>query len=317
MELFTVHKELICSSDYFRNILQPRRKAIVDKDECSICHEALNRGVKELTYCTSSCGTNFHRSCMDEWKQIGSRGPLRCPMCRSVWKQPRAETFYRLLAFEPEAFDIYIEWLYKSSITISPDDEYEVSSSRLIAAYILSHKIGEPKFGKAILQAMVPVCVNKFRPSADLVSRIYKVTCAAPRRILRKYFVCVHMELNDEEHSNVLANWNKYPATFRKDLTRAMMRERAKGVGTRDLDALKQKIINDDWDMDEEDEEEENQSSEEDNALSEDEAIAQMSDAEIAQIQAAAFTQRVEEIIARNVEEVIAQSEEVFRSVTD
>lgn len=262
---------------------------------------------------------------MDEWKQIGSRGPLRCPMCRSVWKQPRAETFYRLLAFEPEAFDIYIEWLYKSSITISPDDEYEVSSSRLIAAYILSHKIGEPKFGKAILQAMVPVCVNKFRPSADLVSRIYKVTCAAPRRILRKYFVCVHMELNDEEHSNVLANWNKYPATFRKDLTRAMMRERAKGVGTRDLDALKQKIINDDWDMDEEDEEEENQSSEEDNALSEDEAIAQMSaeatalmsDAEIAQMQAAAFTQRVEEIIARNVEEVIAQSEEVFRSVTD
>ena len=164
---------------------------------------------------------------------------------------------------------------------------------------------------------MVPVCVNKFRPSADLVSRIYKVTCAAPRRILRKYFVCVHMELNDEEHSNVLANWNNYPATFRKDLTRAMMRERAKGVGTRDLDALKQKIINDDWDMDEEDEEEENQSSEEDNALSEDEAIAQMSDAEIAQIQAAAFTQRVEEIIARNVEEVIAQSEEVFRSVTD
>ena len=316
MELFTVHKELICSSDYFRNILQPRRKAILDENECSICHEALDRGVKELTYCASSCGSNFHRSCMDEWKQYGPRGPLRCPMCRSVWKQPRAETVYRLLAFEPEAFDVYIEWLYKSFITVSPDDEYEMSSSRLIAAFILSHKIGEPEFSKAILQAMVPVCVNKFRPSADLVARIYKVTSPAPRRILRKYFVCVHMELNNEEYSSVLANWNKYPAAFRKDLTRAMMRERAKGVGTRDLDALKQKIINDDWDMDEEDEEEDDRASEHDNALSEDEAIARMSNMEIAQMQASTYAQSVEEDIAR-VEETIAQREEFFRSVTD
>jgi hypothetical protein len=40
-----------------------------------------------------------------------------------------------------------------------------------------------------------------------------------------------------------------------------MMRERGKGVGTRDFEALKQKLLTDDWGMEEEDDEEEDQSS--------------------------------------------------------
>jgi hypothetical protein len=134
MELFTVHKELICSSKYFRNMLQPRRKAIEDEGECTICHDAFDPGVKELTYCASSCGSNFHRSCMDDWRRNGPPGPLRCPMCRSLWDQFRGEAVRRLLALDAEAFDIYRNWLYTTTISVTSDDIFEVSFRRLLKA---------------------------------------------------------------------------------------------------------------------------------------------------------------------------------------
>ncbi|OSS46624.1 hypothetical protein B5807_08358 [Epicoccum nigrum] len=177
MELFTVHKELICSSKYFRNMLQPRRKAIEDEGECTICHDAFDPGVKELTYCASSCGSNFHRSCMDDWRR---NGPL----------------------------------------------------------------------SNAVLEAMLQACVvGKYLPSVRTVVKAYEITRAASP--LRKFLVCLHMELNDQEYSGVLASWNEYPARFQKDLARAMMRERGKGVGTRGFEALKQKLLTDDWGMEE------------------------------------------------------------------
>ncbi|KAF2623343.1 hypothetical protein BU25DRAFT_177532 [Macroventuria anomochaeta] len=52
-ELFVVHEELICTSSYFRDLLQPKRKAIVA--DCSICQEELQPDEEEPTYCASSC----------------------------------------------------------------------------------------------------------------------------------------------------------------------------------------------------------------------------------------------------------------------
>ena len=52
-----------------------------------------------------------------------------------------------------------------------------------------------------------------------------------------------------------MASWDKYPVRFQKDLTKAMMRERAKGLGTRDLDELNKKLWEDDeWDLAKEEE---------------------------------------------------------------
>jgi hypothetical protein len=237
MELFTVHKELICSSNYFHNILQPRRKAMVDGDECSICHEAFNPGAKELTYCVSSCGSNFHRSCMDDWKRGGPRGPLRCPMCRSLWEQPRGEAVYRLLALDAEAFEIYYNWMYTTSISVPSDDHsFEVTFHLLMKAFDLALHIYEPAFHKAIEEAILPLCAEKSCPSVDIVVETYAITRGPSP--MRKLLILLHMELNNQEYSSVLANWDKYPARFQIDLTRAMMRERAKGLGTRDLDDL-------------------------------------------------------------------------------
>jgi hypothetical protein len=250
MELFTVHKELICSSEYFRNILQPRRRVIVDEDECSICHEAFDPGVKELTHCVSSCGANFHRSCMDEWKRIGTRGPLRCPMCRALWNRPRVE-LHRLLNIDAEAFEIYSNWLYKSSISVPSDDHtFEDTFHRLMTALEFSVQIRERSFQKAIQDALLPLCAEKACPSLDTVVRTYAITRGSTPMI--KLLILLHLELNDQDYSAVLDNWDKYPTKFRMDLTRAMMRERAKGLGTRDLDDLSKKLWGNVWDLEDE-----------------------------------------------------------------
>ena len=252
-ELFTVHTELICTSKYFRNIIQQRRKAIVEGEECSICHEALDPGVKELIFCFKSCGTNFHRSCLDDWKWGGPKGPLHCPMCRSLWGKPQV-AIYRLLTLDAEAFEIYINWLYTTSISVpSHDHEFEVAFPRLLKAFDLADKIHEPVFSKAILSSLLPVCTKKSRPSIDTVVDTYAITPGSTP--MRKLLILLHMELSDQEYNGVLASWDKYPVRFQKDLTKAMMRERAKGVGTRDLDEPNKKLGEDDeWDLAKEEE---------------------------------------------------------------
>jgi hypothetical protein len=250
MELFTVHKELICSSEYFRNILQPRRRVIVDEDECSICLEPFDRDNKELTHCASSCGANFHRSCLDEWRRRGPRGPFRCPMCRAIWNRPTVE-LHRLRNIDAQAFEIYINWLYTSSISVPTDDPtFEELFHRLLTALEFSDQIREPSFQQAIKDAALRLCAEKSCPTLDTVVRTYAITRGSTP--MTKLLILLHLELNDQEYSAVLANWDKYPHRFQMDLTRAMMRERAKGLGTRDLDELGKKLWGDVWDLEDE-----------------------------------------------------------------
>jgi len=69
-----------------------KRKPISDKDECSICCEAL--GEKELTvWCQGQCGNNFHQDCFNQWSRSSQNNgqDVTCPLCRILWvKQPEA-----------------------------------------------------------------------------------------------------------------------------------------------------------------------------------------------------------------------------------
>lgn len=75
-ERFTLPEDLLYSqSIYFHDILQPKRKPIDTEDDNDylIYHNSLRLGVHELTFYRSTCGTNFHRSYIDEWarKRVG------------------------------------------------------------------------------------------------------------------------------------------------------------------------------------------------------------------------------------------------------
>lgn len=64
----------------------PRKE--VDGEDCPICFDELGSELSRLTYCKGTCGTNFHKACMQLWTRQathGSSGPT-CPACRQPWE---------------------------------------------------------------------------------------------------------------------------------------------------------------------------------------------------------------------------------------
>ena len=63
-------------------------KAVARKDvdgvDCPICFESLGPNLSSLTYCKGTCGTNFHRECIQMWTRSASTNPT-CPACRQPW----------------------------------------------------------------------------------------------------------------------------------------------------------------------------------------------------------------------------------------
>ena len=60
----------------------------VDGVDCPICFDELGLNLSQLTFCKGTCGTNFHKSCMQMWTRQSahkSAGPT-CPACRQPWE---------------------------------------------------------------------------------------------------------------------------------------------------------------------------------------------------------------------------------------
>jgi hypothetical protein len=197
--LFVVGKESICTSNYFRNLLQPRRKAI--EGNCPICQEALEEDVeervKELTYCTSSCGNNFHQACMDEWKRSKPTGALlQCPMCRQRWDT------YTIPAITPKAFLVYYHWLALTYIPLQPWNRDHIAPGQkgpdyieLFEAYQLGVFLSEPKFSKAALQNIVRECKDtNVYPNWRAVDTTYAITSVSSP--LRELLVEIYMQFD-------------------------------------------------------------------------------------------------------------------------
>lgn len=64
----------------------PKRKDLSENDECAICFDIMNPQKETLTFCKSTCGTNFHKNCIDMWiRSKGRAEQICCPTCRQPW----------------------------------------------------------------------------------------------------------------------------------------------------------------------------------------------------------------------------------------
>ncbi|KAF7596676.1 hypothetical protein BBP40_000598 [Aspergillus hancockii] len=45
-----------------------------------------NDELKELVWCKSQCGSNYHKSCIDQWVTACGTRSATCPTCRAVWR---------------------------------------------------------------------------------------------------------------------------------------------------------------------------------------------------------------------------------------
>lgn len=201
---FLVSKEVICISNYFRSLLQPRRRAI--EGNCPICQEALKEGIEEgitkLTHCASSCGNNFHQVCLDKWERSKPNGaPLQCPMCRQHWDE---EGTYTITAITLEAFVVYYHWLKLNYIPLRPPwnrnhlDPIPTlpGFAEIVECYHLGVFISDPKFSKAALQNILRECIDTGTiPIFRAVHTAYAITSFSSP--LRKLIVEIYTQLND------------------------------------------------------------------------------------------------------------------------
>ena len=60
----------------------------VEGVDCPICFDELGSNLSQLTYCKGTCGTNFHKTCIQMWTRQSAHkraGPT-CPACRQPWE---------------------------------------------------------------------------------------------------------------------------------------------------------------------------------------------------------------------------------------
>ena len=150
---FGVHEDLLCAtSTVFKKRLQRRRKPI--SGDCSICSEALDPSIADITFCRASCGQNVHVHCLENWGQANA-GVITCPICRKPW-QRRSTGILELKsksAVDPKAMQTYIDWLYTGNIQIDTtvDAGSDASNVCLLRIWSVAKLMGDTKFENAIV----------------------------------------------------------------------------------------------------------------------------------------------------------------------
>ncbi len=63
----------------------PRKE--IDGQDCPICFDDLGSNLSQLTYCKGTCGTNYHKGCIQMWtrQSAQARSGPSCPSCRQPW----------------------------------------------------------------------------------------------------------------------------------------------------------------------------------------------------------------------------------------
>ncbi|KAF1923558.1 uncharacterized protein M421DRAFT_9508 [Didymella exigua CBS 183.55] len=236
-ELFTLHEELICESPFFRTILQPQRKVV--EGDCPVCHEALDATRMELTYCSTSCGGNFHRACIDDWIACAAQGKLAtaCPLCRQPWADDDSNSdTHRLPTLDADAFDVFLTWLYAGSL---PPD---LQSRALINAHVLGEHVSAPEFCTSVVSALIGKCVKDGAvPHTSHVWTAYTGTSRGS--MLRKAMVVLYLNLSADKFLDVLDDECRLLPDFKWDLLRALAAKRDDAVVGWDEDALKAEVL--------------------------------------------------------------------------
>ena len=75
-------KKGIKSGDDDESNTVPRKET--DGQDCPICFDDLGSNLSQLTYCKGTCGTNYHKGCIQMWTRQARSRPT-CPSCRQPW----------------------------------------------------------------------------------------------------------------------------------------------------------------------------------------------------------------------------------------
>jgi hypothetical protein len=64
--------------------------------ECPVCWDPFLE-TQTILYCKTTCGNNFHKSCIVEWltTPANRQHPLKCPMCRAPWDSQELKQLYQ------------------------------------------------------------------------------------------------------------------------------------------------------------------------------------------------------------------------------
>ncbi|KAF1843703.1 uncharacterized protein K460DRAFT_289584, partial [Cucurbitaria berberidis CBS 394.84] len=200
--------------------LQTKRRLI--EGDCSVCREGLELGVKELTFCSMTCGNNFHHDCIERWKeQPPDREALRCPVCREKWESERTTiSVHRFKDFNSVAFEIYVEWLYHGQICVEPSQSGKPKFHHLVEAYLLGVQIQDNHFCKAVLHGSIEIfrdhhCI----PCPQTIAYAYEKTC--DQSPLRKLLVRIYVIAARQQWFH----GKEYLAVFMHDLALALLKE--------------------------------------------------------------------------------------------
>jgi hypothetical protein len=235
--MFVIHEDLLClHSPFFREKLQPRRREI--EGDCSICHEELSPGVKELTFCSDSCGCNFHYDCVEQWKAQTAQGEItRCPLCRSDWDVHRVSQYSNFRSLDKDAFEIYSTWLYNGHIATEEDEDEVPEYSVLAKTYQFAVHVQDTTFSRLILETIVELFSDTdYYPSTAAIRIAYTnspINCQLKKLIVCLYMLFAKAELFEGDDNEA------YPIAFACDLTAALLKQHPRGEGPEGLEDLK------------------------------------------------------------------------------
>jgi hypothetical protein len=235
--MFVIHEDLLCShSPFFKEKLQPRRREI--EGDCSICHDELSPGIKELTFCSDSCGCNFHYDCVERWKaQSAQEETTRCPLCRSNWGVHKISQSFNFRSLDKDAFEIYSAWLYNGHIATEEDEDEEPEYSVLAKAYQFGVHVQDTMFSRLILETIVElVSDTDYYPNNIAVHIAYTnspINCQLKKLIVGLYMLFAEAESFEGDYNK------SYPTAFVSDLTAALLKQHPRSGAPGDLLDLK------------------------------------------------------------------------------
>jgi hypothetical protein len=148
---------------------------------------------------------------------------LTCSLCRTEWDLSRIRSC-ACPDLDSEAFSMYIQWLYSSTIPIGDTGISTIELySTLIDAWAIGRVIENKSFLDAILYAMLEVYQDRRQPPDWIVmDELYQETSVECD--LRKLMVRVFVKRGNADW---LANEERdtYPAEFLTDLASALFRD--------------------------------------------------------------------------------------------
>lgn len=172
-------------------------------DQCSICHDKLQRDMKILEYCAKSCGNSFHSDCIKKWKaqSIGQAKDL-CPLCRQDW--PTDDDQIRVHQFpdlNKTGYSVYQEWLYRGMSYIESLKEESGSNPdfvRIIRANIICNQVKDNDFCDALISlSLDSVMETRQYPGSGTIDWVYSKTL--PASPLRKLLVQMYGNFSDPD----------------------------------------------------------------------------------------------------------------------